>query len=558
MKIKKIKEKIIFRSLVYLLCLLMMLNCGAKSDNGDPSTPSDPQTPETITPPVVGGDPGSGELADLLAKEDDQYKEQDPSVTDDNGNPVWSDTGSPEATCVEGNPNSSIKKTLHVDLNFCMYRQDALIISDDTMYFQHFSDGSRIQRNVDSNLDPLEQFINYLGNVFDNVPPYLRYTLLLGWEYVRFFYLYFAEFIQWLLGVIGLDDYPDAPDYFMLREPYDVGNAPTCFKDDLASIAKITTNDISDVWENPATLPYQLNINKDSNCSTSIKNYAVTYKSEPITVEQFFSSNGANYRTWVIKFDNKKTQPIPQAVTISFDFEYYELSSQNFKQKAQTDSCSDVFSCEQENQNTKEMTGLIIKEEGKDQSSVDYSVFPEPACTKDKQGTSTLKTSQVSLEFYALNSHALDIIYNTMLFKHVSFLTPYTVNGQNGVDKWKFSLREPSSITMSKWVEENESNYYGLIHVYSSTYHASISEFDIWKYPNFVPYNLGIKQNYDCTTKIKNVNVTGDVAVILTSSVNQMNTLMWEFLIRKQPQTGSDNPKAELTKLSFDYEYYGY
>ena len=142
-----------------------------------------------------------------------------------------------------------------------------------------------------------------------------------------------------------------------------------------------------------------------------------------------------------------------------------------------------------------------------------------------------------------------------MIFKHVSWGIPFIVSGHGGSSSWHFYPREPSNVGTDL---QNNFQYKNKAYVSASNQTNNADEKNVWKFPAFIPYSLGLNYNPNCTMILKNLNVlAGNVTVGILPAVNRGNSMDWKISVLKYPAKGDEVP-SEYVKLQFDLEYFGY
>ena len=234
------------------------------------------------------------------------------AVVDENGDLVWDKSNEQPLWCLPENPNTSTLKKLHVELNFCVNREEAMIVNEDQIYFQHFSspnEYTRIDVGDDDYLDWLNDGEYFALGV---------YGLYLA------FYDFMADFV---VEIFGQDSCPDPLPFW---ESANVGLNLQCGDMDLFDKVKINTNNSllntkQDLWVSPAVLPYDLNIDIDPNCTTSIRDFDVQYDKK-LMVEVVQSANGGDHVDYAVTFYNSSEKNFTvRGVTLIFDYFYFAL-----------------------------------------------------------------------------------------------------------------------------------------------------------------------------------------------------------------------------------------
>lgn len=216
--------------------------------------------------------------------------------------------------------------------------------------------------------------------------------------------------------------------------------------------------------------------------------------------------------------------------------------------------CIDAFNCEQEAQNQGKYITYNVKDNNGEIYPAPAEANENPVCTIGKKPGSKLKTETVIVEFMTNYDNVLLISNGNMIFKHISYAIPLTVEG-HGTGKWYFYQREPSDAGVDHTIDPTYDN---IAFVSSSSQNKSSTEKYKWKLPAFIPYSLRLNYNPNCTMVVKNMQVLqGDLTVAVGSAVNRADKKNWVVLLSKYPQK-KDDPPAELVKLQFDVVYYGY
>lgn len=218
-------------------------------------------------------------------------------------------------------------------------------------------------------------------------------------------------------------------------------------------------------------------------------------------------------------------------------------------------SCADQFNCEQDRQNDSELRTYSVQVQGHGTINAPDFADESSVCSLGKQGDSTKNSVTVSVEFATLYDNQLIISNGTMVFKHISMGLPFIIGGHGESDEWHFHQREPSSVGTNRRTEARLKNK---AYVSASNQTESAEQKNLWKYPSFIPYSLGLNYNSNCTMIVKNVSVSkGDVTATVASAVNRGDIRQWVITIMKYPDKG-DNPPSAYVEIQFDIEYYAY
>lgn len=356
---KCIKQNILFKVLiVYLLVwvsILPIFNCGSqgslvKEEQNDFDSHLPPEISDPVRDLGTGGeeaDPllveeppeGCENMRDCLAREEEEIVDEpiEESLTDENGNIVWDESNSQPLYCIPGNPNKSVLKKLRVKTTFCIDHEDALVIDKDKLYFQHFSDGLwPIKSDLEYNayLEWFNRHGEEANKIFRGKAFVVMVAAIIAFL-VKCLYVLLVIVVGSVIATINeLVNGDTCPPDLFVWEPADVGLNLQCGETGYWDEAKIVTNNSiikeSDVWLSPATLPYDLNINIDPNCTTDIRNFSLSKVGDSILVaSKVTAANGGNSRKNTILFrileDLDNSGQSIDLFEFSFDYYYFAL-----------------------------------------------------------------------------------------------------------------------------------------------------------------------------------------------------------------------------------------
>ncbi len=281
----KTNIKISERCAYMLLMLLLLISCTTRSD---PGTPSDILATEQPTNNNNNNNNGNnGNENDTPEEPGKTFEVIDPIT----GNGLGESCNS-ASDCLQGGQNHNPQtgnveggaspicfdttdeipsrelKSVNITLDLCVYGNEALVITNNIMQIIHYSTGKG-------------EYSNAVHGEDDDDP-----------------YMYFYEFPS-------------------------LNSGPNCPMD-----ATVTRTDEPNAlaWLKPTFIPYNLNLNIDTVCTTSITSFSFTSSDEDFEVllaEPI--SNRNSYQTWIFKIEHKEAKRHkPTNIQISFTYEYME------------------------------------------------------------------------------------------------------------------------------------------------------------------------------------------------------------------------------------------